>query len=454
MQTLPVMHDAPTELDDAVSRRAQARIGTVLRSKWRIDRVLGIGGMAAVYEGTHRNGKRGAIKMLHLELSVDPEARARFLREGYVANNVGHPGAVSVLDDDVAEDGSVFVVMELLEGKTVEALAGQRPSGRLGITESFRLADQLLDTLAAAHDKGIVHRDLKPENMFLTKDGVLKVLDFGIARMREVQSSAKMTKTGNAMGTPAFMPPEQALGEWNRVDARSDLWAVGASLFTLITGRHVHDAPTLNQLLLKAMTQPPPPIRVVMPGVPAEVAEVVDKSLAFDMNARYQDARSMQAAVRKAIAWLDKHGEPQNLAPVAAVGTTNPGAVDSHMVTLRRDPSAPMLTPTSATPARGVMIGGAVGTLVLGGVIAFMVFGRGSAEEPVPTPVPSSTTTASSARVEAAAPSAPPSVLPVGPARVVNEDAGAPPPVPSATASATKKGPAVKSGADFGEWGK
>ncbi|MDI1451509.1 serine/threonine-protein kinase [Polyangium sp. 6x1] len=453
MQTLPVMHDAPTEPDDAVSRRAQARIGTLLRSKWRIDRVLGIGGMAAVYEGTHRNGKRGAIKMLHLELSVDPEARARFLREGYVANNVGHPGAVSVLDDDVADDGSVFVVMELLEGKTIEALAEQRPTGRLGISEAFRLIEQLLDTLAAAHDKGIVHRDLKPENLFLTKDGALKVLDFGLARMREMQSSAKMTKTGNAMGTPAFMPPEQALGEWNRVDARSDLWAVGASLFTLITGRLVHDAPTLNQLLLKAMTQPPAPIRTVMPGLPAEVAEVVDKALAFDMNARYQDARSMQAGVRKAIAWLDKHGEPQNLAPIASLATTSPGAVDSQIATLKRDPTAP--SPADAAPrslSRAALIAGALGTLVLGGALAFVVFGRGAEEIPTPAPVASSS--AGSPRVEAPAPSASPSVAPVGPAREVNEDAGAPPPVPSVTPSATKKGPSVKSGADFGEWGK
>ncbi|WP_232379895.1 serine/threonine-protein kinase [Polyangium fumosum] len=454
MQTLPVMHDADTEpLDDAVTRRVQARVGTVLRAKWRIDRVLGIGGMAAVYEGTHRNGKRGAIKMLHLELSVDPEARARFLREGYVANNVGHPGAVSVLDDDVAEDGSVFVVMELLEGKTVDALAEQRPTRRLGITEALRLADQLLDTLAAAHDKGIVHRDLKPENLFLTKDGALKVLDFGLARMREMQSNAKMTKTGNAMGTPAFMPPEQALGEWNRVDARSDLWAVGASLFTLMTGRLVHDAPTLNQLLLKAMTQAPAPIRTVLPGLPAEVAEVVDKSLAFDMNARFQDARGMQAGVRKAIAWLDKHGEPQNLVPVASLGTTSPGAVDSQMVTLKRDPTAPMAAP--ARPSRLAMIALSLGTLVLGGVVAFFVFGGSSGETPGPGPVASSS--AGSARVEAPAPSATPSVAPIAPiepARVAIEDAGAPPPVPSVTASAVKKGPSVKSGADFGEWGK
>src|SRR4026208_216748 len=102
---------------DAVTQRARARVGQVLRGKWRLDRLLGVGGMASVYAATHRNKKRGAVKMLHLELGIHADARGRFLREGYVANHVDHPGAVSVLDDDVAEDGSVFLVMELLEGQ-------------------------------------------------------------------------------------------------------------------------------------------------------------------------------------------------------------------------------------------------------------------------------------------------------------------------------------------------
>src|SRR5262249_15834748 len=153
------------------------------------------------------------IKMLHRELSTDVDARARFVREGYTANQVAHPGAVSVLDDDVAEDGSVFLVMELLEGQSVAALAASRPNRRLGRGETLGIAEQLLDVLVAAHAKGIVHRDLKPDNLFLTKEGALKVLDFGIARVREAPGVAKMTKTGVTMGTPAFMPPEQALGE-------------------------------------------------------------------------------------------------------------------------------------------------------------------------------------------------------------------------------------------------
>src|SRR3954468_5534820 len=183
MNTPQLAAPQPAPAEDDVTRRAQARVGLVLRGKWRIDRLLGVGGMAAVYEGTHRNGKRGAIKMLHLELSADGEARARFLQEGYMANKVGHPGAVSVLDDDTEEDVSVFLVMELLRGRSVGDLAESRPGERLRVGESLRLIDQMLDVLIAAHGQGIVHRDLKPENLFLTDDGTLKVLDFGLARV-------------------------------------------------------------------------------------------------------------------------------------------------------------------------------------------------------------------------------------------------------------------------------
>src|SRR3954468_18638644 len=118
------------EASDPISLRAQARVGAVVREKWRLDRLIGVGGMAAVYAGTHRNGKRGAVKMLHLELSVDEQARVRFLREGYAANAVNRPGAVSVLDDDVSEDGSVFLVMELLDGHTLDDRAKSRPGSK------------------------------------------------------------------------------------------------------------------------------------------------------------------------------------------------------------------------------------------------------------------------------------------------------------------------------------
>ncbi|MBI5533848.1 MAG: protein kinase [Deltaproteobacteria bacterium] len=279
---------------------ARARIGSVLRGKWRLDSLLGLGGMAAVYAATHRNGKRGAVKLLHVELAHNADIRERFLREGYVSNKIEHPGAVSVLDDDVTEDGAVFVVMELLQGETLESRA-KRQGGTLPLSEVVRFADALLDILVVAHQAGVVHRDLKPDNLFLTRDGQLKVLDFGIARLREAQDTSSATRTGTSMGTPSFMPPEQALGNWSQVDARTDLWAVGATMFALATGRMVHEADTLNKLLLAAMTRPASPIRSIADSIPASVAEVIDRALAFDQSQRWPDARTMQLALRQAL---------------------------------------------------------------------------------------------------------------------------------------------------------
>ena len=275
--------------------RAPARVGQVLRGKWRLDELLAVGGMASVFAATHRNGKRGAVKLLHYELSLNEEQKNRFLREGYVANKVDHEGAVSVLDDDIGDDGTVFLVMELLDGQTVDAVLRSRKSKTFGLGETLRVADRLLDVLAAAHDKGIVHRDIKPENIFLTRDGKLKVLDFGIARLREAHASADATRAGDLLGTPSFMPPEQALGNSDQVDPRSDLWSVGATMFRLLTGRTVHHAESINRVLLAAMTMPAPPIARVLPSVPPQLANLVDVALAFEQKDRWPDARTMRA---------------------------------------------------------------------------------------------------------------------------------------------------------------
>lgn len=373
MKTPRMAELAPEFVDDPVTQRSKARIGSVLRGKWRIDRLLGVGGMAAVYEGTHRNGKRGAVKILHLEYSTDVDTRTRFLREGYVANTVNHPGAVSVFDDDIAEDGSVFIVMEMLVGKTFEELTQVRPDRRFGMLETLQYTDKLLDVLAAAHEKGVIHRDIKPDNIFVTDEGTVKVLDFGIARMRDVQASAKMTKTGSAMGTPAFMPPEQALGEWDRVDGRSDLWAVGATIFTMITGRYVHEAATLNQLLLKAMTHPAPPIRSILPGLPSEIADPVDKSLAFDPKDRFVDARAMQTAIRRAITWLEKNGEPRNIVPVRS---ENSGIVSVF-------PQPALIPPTQPQRSKSpVLLAGAIALSIVGVGLALFMFANSTPTAP------------------------------------------------------------------------
>ena len=296
--------------------RARKRVGTTLRNKWTLDSLLGIGGMAAVYAGTHRNGSRAAVKVLHPELGMHPDARARFLREGYVANAVGHDGAVRVLDDDVSEDGSLFLVTELLTGETLEDRR-VRSGGRLPEADVFAVVDALLEVLATAHPKGIVHRDLKPENVYLTRAGQVKVLDFGIARLRELSSSAPGTKTGLTLGTPDFMPQEQARGLWDEVDGRSDLWAVGATMFLLLSGRSVHEGRTANEVLLSAMMRPAPPLLAVAPGVSGYLAHVVDRALAYEKTARWDDARAMQTALRSA--YEATSGAPFSAVPSLAV---------------------------------------------------------------------------------------------------------------------------------------
>ena len=295
--------------DDDLTAAALARIGRVLRQKWKLERLLGMGGMAAVYEATHRNANRAAVKVLHEHLAAVPEIRTRFLREGYVANKLAHPGAVRVLDDDTDADGTVFLVMDLLDGETLAAQLERRR--RLFATEVLRVADALLGVLSAAHAKSVVHRDVKPENIFICTDGTIKLLDFGFARVVDAaQTAASVTGTHTTMGTPAFMPPEQAAGRWGEVDARSDLWALGATMFTALSGVFVHDGKTVADLLVAAATKPARSLRAAAPHLPQSVIAVVERALAFDKPMRWPDARAMQKAVREAAKSAPRPSKP------------------------------------------------------------------------------------------------------------------------------------------------
>ncbi len=290
------------DLDPSVVEGATGRVGTRIRGKWHVDSLIGIGGMGAVFAATHRNGHRVALKILHPQLSMMRDVRARFAREGYVANAVGHPGVVRVLDDDETEDGAAFLVMELLTGENAEAFAS-RHGGRVPLDQAIAITDGLLDVLVAAHAAGIVHRDVKPENVFVTSDHSIKVLDFGIARLREgIESSGGSTRTGVTMGTPAFMPPEQALGHTVDVDQLSDIWSAGATLFALLSGRPVHEASTPMEVVIAAATAHARSLAVVAPSTPPRVVAVVDRALAFKKEARFPTARAMLQALRDAAA--------------------------------------------------------------------------------------------------------------------------------------------------------
>jgi serine/threonine-protein kinase len=278
---------------------ALARVGQTLNGKWRVDRLIDVGGMGAVYEVTHRNGRRAALKVLHRQYGNHPEIRRRFMREGYVANKIEHPGAVAILDDDETEDGAPFLVMELLEGESL-ATALTRAGGRLDPVEALAICGQLLDVLAAAHDHGIVHRDIKPANVFLTRTGHAKLLDFGLARIRDGQLSLIPTAVGIVMGTAGYLSPEQARGQPDEIDARTDLFAVGALLYRALTGRRIHEQPNAVDMTLAAMRTPVPSLAFALPTAGPALVAAVDRALAFERGARWQTAREMFEALRTA----------------------------------------------------------------------------------------------------------------------------------------------------------
>ena len=232
--------ESTCSIENEQYEHAVARVGTKVGGKWTLKRILGVGGMAAVFDAEHDNGRRVAIKVLHPELSHVAEAKERFLDEAYIANHVAHGGTVPALDDGITEDGTPFLVLELLEGETLQN-RWQRSGHVLPVLDVFLLVEPLLGILEASHEKGIIHRDIKPDNIFVTVTGEIKLLDFGIARMAESQRNVK-TQIGATMGTPEYMAPEQARGRWEEVDEQSDIWSVGATMFALVCGRMVHEA--------------------------------------------------------------------------------------------------------------------------------------------------------------------------------------------------------------------
>ena len=271
------------------------RVGTVFADKWRLDRVLGRGGMATVYAAVHRNRSRVAIKVLHAGLPE--EVLTRFLKEGYLNNIVEHPGAIHTLDDGVLPDGAAYLVMELLDGENLRERIERE--GPMALPDAVGIATAVLDVLEAAHTAKIVHRDVKPDNVFLLRTGGTKLLDFGIARERILGASRSETVVGLVMGSPGFMAPEQALGLTDEIDERTDLWAAGATLFFALTGRELRNGRTVEEKLAMAMGVLPR-IALLAPELPLPIAVVLDRALAYDRDARFPSAVDMRRALMTA----------------------------------------------------------------------------------------------------------------------------------------------------------
>jgi len=243
--------------------------GAILDGRWRIETLLGIGGMGSVYRAEHVHvGRKAAVKVLHAELCRNPPERERFRREARVASRIRSAHVVEVLDFGEDAAGRPYLVMELLEGEPLRAVLDRE--GRLAPPRAVRLLRQLLDGLAAAHAEGIVHRDLKPENLWLSGTGpdeLLRVLDFGIAKWTEVRSDATRTQTGLVVGTPEYLSPEQAVG--GEVDRRADLYAAGILAFVMLTGRHPFDTSDLRALVAAHAFERVPSPSSVLPELAA-----------------------------------------------------------------------------------------------------------------------------------------------------------------------------------------
>jgi serine/threonine-protein kinase len=274
-----------------------AFVGVVLDGKYRLDAVLGEGTSGGVYRGVAlATGRPVAVKMLHPEWLGHEESRRRFEREARTLAALRHPNVIDVIEFGSFEK-ALYLVMELLEGRTLGAQIEVHGPPPLDV--GLRIADQLLAGLAFAHQHGVLHRDLKSDNVFVAEPLTVKILDFGLAKLdRATWGEASLTAVGSMLGTPGYMPPEQALG--GKADPRSDVYVAGVILFEILTGQWPFHAEDIPGMIRAHALDPVPPLASVRPDVawPPHLEAVVRTAMAKKPSDRYEDAATMRRALR------------------------------------------------------------------------------------------------------------------------------------------------------------
>ena len=333
---------------------------------YRLVRRIGVGGMGEVWLATHALlERRAAIKVLHAQFAGRPEVVTRFFNEARAATAIADPGIVQIFDFGQHTNGSAYLVMEMLDGETLDARLRRGP---LAIGGALRIGRQVATSLGAAHARGIVHRDLKPENIFLVRDPEVasgeraKILDFGIAKL--VGPAGVKTQTATMMGTPTYMSPEQCRGA-GQVDARSDIYSFGCVLFQLVTGRPPFDAEGTGEIIAMHLREAAPLASSIAAHVPHELDELIARCLEKNPDERVESA----AALASELDALQTIGSAGSIAPVPTV------APHSMPTTLS---SMAMEVPPQR--GRGRWLFGGVALVAAGAVVTFATVSAGSSD--------------------------------------------------------------------------
>jgi eukaryotic-like serine/threonine-protein kinase len=305
------------------SGQTESLVGTVLQDSFELTRLIGQGGMGTVYEGTQlRLNKRVAVKLLSRQLTGNDEALARFRREAEVTSQLGHPHIVQVFDFGTAPSGEPYLVMEHLDGEDLDQRI--RRAGRLRLADAVNIVKQIASALSATHARGIVHRDLKPANVFLLEaegeSDFVKIVDFGISKVRA--ASVRITGESVVMGTPNYMSPEQATGQIDGVDHKTDQWSLACIAYEMLSGRGPFVGDSIQSLLYQVVHEDPRALKDLVSGLPDEVANVIRRALSKKTADRFSTVNAFSRALVAASAGAAS-------AAIAATAESGPAVVSA-----------------------------------------------------------------------------------------------------------------------------